>query len=193
MMVFSGGMMIRGPGVSAPDEFSNLGESTSKASRGGIDHSWYRRLQGTYRRARCWSVYATEHYIRDQIADESVESYAKKYRYMRFMCQETLDHLAFLKEKVKDVEGFWASTLVSTAFPLIFCLHGTRCQKEEYGLKADVVILAQARSIGTSHQLQVGQGCFKVLAAYRAGPGSQGPKTILIEIRKSSSSQFCSL
>lgn len=36
---------------------------------------------------------------------------------MRFMCQETLDHLAFLKEKVKDVEGFWASTLVGPLPP----------------------------------------------------------------------------
>jgi hypothetical protein len=32
------------------------------------------------------------------------------------MCQETLDHLAFVNGKVKDVEGFWLSTLVRLLF-----------------------------------------------------------------------------
>lgn len=43
---------------------------------------------------------------------DQAEAYKKQYRYLRFMCRETLDHLAFVNGKVKDVEGFWLSTLV---------------------------------------------------------------------------------
>jgi hypothetical protein len=30
------------------------------------------------------------------------------------MCQETLDHVSFVNSRVKDIEGFWLSTLVRT-------------------------------------------------------------------------------
>jgi hypothetical protein len=48
-------------------------------------------------------------------ADKS-EAIKKQYRYLQFMCRETLDHLTFVNSKVKDVEGFWLSTFVRQAF-----------------------------------------------------------------------------
>ena len=43
-----------------------------------------------------------------------LEAIKKQYRYLRFMCQETLDHVSFVNSRVKDIEGFWLSTLVRT-------------------------------------------------------------------------------
>jgi hypothetical protein len=42
-----------------------------------------------------------------------IEAIKKQYRYLKFMCKETLDHVSFVNTRVKDIEGFWLSTLVS--------------------------------------------------------------------------------
>lgn len=45
----------------------------------------------------------------------NTEASKKQYRYLRFMCQETIDHVTFVNSRVKDIDGFWLSTLVSTS------------------------------------------------------------------------------
>lgn len=77
------------------------------------------------------------------------------------MCRETLDHLAFLKDKVKDVEGFWASTMVSLIF-------GTWGGDKGLMMRS---LLAQARPVEAAHHFQIRQGRSQVLDAYRARPG----------------------